>query len=249
MPNYIDNCLTVFGEPDAVDAFVKSARGKHPPSGTQSEWENSEKPFSFHALVPLPPEYSTVSYGDGLPSRGFEMECDTWGIKWGAFVPNRWPRDLNEMPPVELDPGMATYCFGTTWNAPWKVFMPKVAVKFPALQFFLSWGGEGPTRGRAWYHGNSHVSRPEGYNKADYPERGDDEETWNRDQYLTRELRLHTHALWVGWRVAVMLGKQFSLETPWWIVADFVQEHGYVNLANTLRSYDSTDTIGPNPGA
>ena len=144
MPNHVTNKLTVTGPAERVRAFVDAARGCHPPSGDEPDSPNYPRelgPFpmwlSFDAIVPLPDEYSLVPYGILRGRSGYDIEVETWGIKWGAY---------DQTPPV-LEDGRATYRFQTAWSPP-RVWLRKASEGWPELRFILSYGGEGPVRGR-----------------------------------------------------------------------------------------------------
>jgi hypothetical protein len=259
MPTLVQNALSVVGEPDGVAEFVASARGRLPPTGDKPRKPRKNEPqpvgvpmseyvqeFCFHALVPLPPRYSEVPYnahnllnrkgGDG----GFQMECDTWGTKWGAM--NTW---------IECDPGAATYHFETAWCAPHEIFLPKVAARFPNLLFLISWCGEQPTRGRAWFRGPAAARRNEPYRAHDYPTPGPEDRdkpgAWDAFEGVA-DARRRTHPLWVGLTLAVRGGYAFDpARSPGPVLADWLQERDYHVLAAQVRGLDPTEPVGPCP--
>lgn len=250
MPNYIDNLLTLIGPTDDVTAFIAAAHGRHPPSG-DTKGVNTEigkgegSPFNFHSLVPLPDEYSKVPYGtETRTANGYDMECATWGIKWGAFSANN-----QKLAKPIRDPSAATYTFRTAWDGPHKVFMPKVSKRFPSLLFLLSWGGEGPTRGRAAFSTGGKRGGEEPHRKEDYP-KWVDEEGYEIPERLAmynavQNARLTSHALWCGFTIAHRAAHPFDPSTPPSILADWIQEEGYDNLAAQVRATPA-DT-DPNP--
>lgn len=231
MPNHVDNTVTVLGTEEDVAEFIRCARGVHPPTGDKEEANSDvarpKQSFSFHALVPLPAEYSTVSYSPNYANRnganGYDMEYQTWGIKWGAYD-HREPT---------VDPGVATYRFQTAWSAPHAVFLPKVAQRFKRLTFLLSWGGEGPTRGRAVFYKNTKIGGGDEYKAEDYP-LGEDTD-WDAYQAV-QNIRQTTHDLWVGWTVARLAGRTFDVNVHPGILADWLDEAGLAQLAAAVRA-------------
>jgi hypothetical protein len=162
------------------------------------------------------------------------MEMETWGIKRCSYSSS-----------VECDPGLATYRFETAWQAPHEVLLPKVAARFPELLFLLSWGGEGPTRGRAWFRGNKSAVKDEPYRERDYPDGEDDEEA-ERAYFHTQYARERTHPLWVGLTLAALAGHPFDPKSaPGPILADWLQEQGWEHLAERVRQLDPTEPVGP----
>lgn len=245
MPNHVDNKLSVLGPPKSVSAFVATARGRRPKSGDK-DGENAtvgdgpEVPLNFHSLVPLPEEYGTNPYGDMSARSGINLEREAWGIKWGAYRDQREP---------ECEPGLATYAFRTAWNGPHIIFMPKVAKRFPGLLFLLSWGGEGPTRGRALFTGRRTIGGEEKDRNEVYPVWCDDdgnELPGGYEKYkAVQNARLATHLLWVGWIIAHRAGRTFEPVGCAPVLADWLQENGWKKLAATVREMDpATD---PNP--
>lgn len=245
MANTIDNLLSVIGEPAAVAAFVLTARGRHPRNGDAGEPTASgqgryaSKPegpvnaFNFHTLVPLPADYSINPYGDGSERSGFKLEVETWGIKWGSYAHGE---------PV-TDPGAATYSFQTAWDGPHEVFMPKVSLRFPDLLFLLSWGGEGPTRGRALFAGGLKTGGLDGYRDEDYrdhipaEEKEDEPGAWDAHQAV-QNARLIGHPLWLALTLTRWLGTPFDSATPALVLADWLQDRGLNNHASLVRGTD-----------
>jgi hypothetical protein len=225
MPNWIGNYLTVAGPDVDVRRFVCQARGRQP--GSAGAPPGPELSFNFHSLVPLPPRYSRVPYGTlGTGARGWDLEMKTWGIQWGAVEP--WE-------PL-LDPGMAHYRFDTAWGPPTE-FLGKVYGSWPTLVFLLSWGGEGPVRGTAWFAGNRSVQEeaewPEGW--PDYPDDEDfDTDTPAYRLAVQRAKRscLSEHPVFVTRQLAQRAG--FSAETPLRVLYDWVLEQGWQHLARGL---------------
>ena len=184
MPNHVRQAMTVIGDPNQVLAFVEAARGKRPPTGdtegfNKSDEDQPESALEFHALVPLPDEYSKVPYStsDGSPN-GYDMEHQTWGTKWGAY-------DLDEF---EHDPSskIATYDFTCAWGPP-VLFYEKISLRFPELVIVASYGGEGPCLGYMVFKNGNMLEAIEGdYNDAPDTEDEDDYEKYFEwiDTYL-----------------------------------------------------------------
>lgn len=267
MPNHVDNTLSVVGDPETVARFVAAARGKKPRTGdpkpegnsygnyiSPEEWAaRPDELFEFHSLVPLPAAYSQVPYStssDRQPS-GYNMEHETWGVKWGAYH-----RGEDWTPPV-IDPGHVTYEFRTAWSPPSEVFLPKVAAKWPGLTFFLSYGGEGPCRGRyLWSGGGEAWAAPEDYKsfRSEYPH-GENEDyeppypsaehdAWVSAGNAVTHARQRSHMLWVGHWVARRAGYPFGeFDGP--VFADLLDELGHAELARSARSHPAAVPIGP----
>lgn len=150
MPNHIDVNLSVMGKDQDLGAFTRQAKGKRKPTGDlptyptglkNYNYELATNPassvFEFDRLIPLPESYSQFPYS----KHGYDLEVETWGIKWGAYAHK----------PPRFKEGCATYWFRCAWEAP-RVFLEKVSMRWPALWFVVSYGGEGPVRGRFALH-------------------------------------------------------------------------------------------------
>lgn len=145
MPNHVRQRLTVVGSKDDVAAFVATARGARPTTGDKPDSPNGTykmvlEPLCFHMFAPLPDEFSMHPYGDRR-SIGYNLENDGWGVKWGAY---NWE---DGMPRISEDGTEATYEFTCAWGPPVKA-LTRASLRYPVLTFYLSWGGEGPCRGR-----------------------------------------------------------------------------------------------------
>jgi hypothetical protein len=231
MPNWIGNYLTVAGPDVDVRRFVRQARGRHPCTGDPGSRPGPELSFNFHSLVPLPPEYSQIPYGTfDVGRRGIDLEIETWGVKWGAVRP--WE-------PL-LDPGVAHYRFDTAWGSTTE-FLGKVYGSWPTLVFLLSWGGEGPVRGMAWFAGNRSVQEeaewPDGW--PDYPREEDfdlgtpaGDAAWRQEVERAEQKCLAEHPVFVTRQLAQRAG--FSAETPLRVLYDWVLEQGWQHLARGL---------------
>lgn len=234
MPNHIRNKLSVIGPAGLVEAFVATARARRPRPGdlpgsmNYDEQERKIEDFCFHALIPLPPEYSTTPYSRPEGQRcGYDMEVATWGVKWGAY---------EQGPPV-VTPGRAVYSFTTAWRSP-DQFFAKVSAKFPDLLVAVSYGGEGPTRGRyAYLAGEELENRYDEYHDADYPEHpGDDadlaeEEVWTQAYQAAARLHIHQHEAWLRETLAPLLAPpwmQGGTLAPGWMAPamDWWEEQG-----------------------
>lgn len=221
MPDHIKNFLTVWGEPDLVALFTEKAKGRLPVFADTRNPRTESEPFSFHALVPLPPEHIHTDYGRGV---GMRMEVDAWGLKWGAYDHGKEPL---------VDPGLVTYRFTTPWEAPHKVFLPKVAAAWPELAFCLAWGGEGPCRGRGWFVRQARSVLDEPYSKAIWPEDDpnlDEDENYARSQAVT-DLYLLRHAIHAAEAIAGHRGFAFD-DVP--ILADWMMDQGWQQHADWL---------------
>lgn len=206
MPNHIDNRLTVIGAPERVSAFAEQARAVPPQPGlsrdpifakagaaARARGPKLPQEISFAAIVPLPAAYETEPYDPF----GYNAEHATWGVKWGAYQ----VRDAERS-----DDGTAvTYAFQTAWSAPER-WLAQASIAWPDLTFALSFGGEGPARGRLHYRGGEALlSRHDDYDEADYPrhdecdEDGEDGECAACAAYEAAEqLHVTTHDAWIA---------------------------------------------------
>jgi len=150
MPNYIDINLSVMGKDQDLGEFTRQAKGARKPTGDlptfpdgqeNINYDSAANPpnsvFEFDRLIPLPESYSQFPYS----SHGYDLERETWGIKWGAFGHKK----------PKFEEGCATYQFRCAWEAP-RIFLEKVSSRYPDLWFVVSYGGEGPVRGRFALH-------------------------------------------------------------------------------------------------
>jgi len=153
MPNFVHITLSVMGKDQRLGEFTRQAKGTRKPTGDLPAFpDGRENPnyelhpassvFEFDRLIPLPESYSQFPYSD----HGFDLEKQTWGIKWGAFG----------LSPPKFEEGCATYRFTCAWEAPC-VFLQKVSRKWPDLWFVGSYGGEGPVRGRFTLHNGDYL--------------------------------------------------------------------------------------------
>lgn len=197
MPNHVQQKLTIFGSKKDVEAFVVTARGAAPFTGdpivdgqTGERQELYIKPLCFHLIAPLDDRYSKETYGRG-PSIGFAEERNKWGVKWGAY-------DCSE-PVISEDGTRATYSFTCAWSYP-KLALERANQRYRSLQFFLSWGGEGPALGRLRVlHGRSMILH-DLFGSDDFPEKpeGMDDDTYYDTIYEAQVNRyLTSHEQWV----------------------------------------------------
>ena len=199
MPNYIDINLSVMGKDQRLKEFTQQAKGTRKPTGDLLELPNGLKNinydmvtnppssvFEFDRLIPLPESYSRFPYSD----HGYHLERGIWGVKWGAFKHN----------PPRFEEGCATYWFQCAWEAP-RLFLEKVSRQWPDLWFVVSYGGEGPTRGRFALHKGQYLENVASNGYA-FDEAESDEEmcdAWvdayrNAHEEYTRRI-LFTHIL------------------------------------------------------
>ncbi len=143
------------GKDQLLGEFTRQAKGQRKPTGDLPTLPDGQKNpnygcaenppssvFEFDRLIPLPESYSQFPYS----SHGYDLEAETWGIKWGAF---------NHAPP-KFEEGCATYWFRCAWEAP-RFFLEKVSLFWPDLWFVVSYGGEGPVRGRFALHAGQYL--------------------------------------------------------------------------------------------
>lgn len=193
VPNHVDHRLTIVGPDADVRAFVDRAHAPPPKNGDEPGSPNyfdgppSALHLSFHAIVPLPPEYSTREYSPA----GYDMEIATWGVKWGAY---------DQKPPIVTE-GQAVYAFSCAWGLP-TPFLAAASAAWPGLAFLVSYGGEGPVRGRVvFFRGKPLVAYGEPAH-APYPE-WSDREGFEEDAYFdayraAQRHYLDTHDAWVA---------------------------------------------------
>lgn len=152
MPNHVKQVLTVVGPQNDVEAFVVTARGASPFTGDRYDenkpWSARKEldisPLCFDLVAPLPDEYCRVPYGTADKPSGYDMEINKWGVKWGPYD---WDDELKPQPVMSSDGTQATYRFTCAWGPPVKA-LTRMSLRYRTLLFVLSWGGEGPCRGR-----------------------------------------------------------------------------------------------------
>jgi hypothetical protein len=168
MPNHVDQRLTVTGTPEDVAAFIITARGAAPLTGDRDGF-NAHKslrvtPLSFHSIAPLDDSYSEHKYSD----HGCDLERRWWGVKWGPYECDDGV--------VGRDGASVTYAFQCAWGPPTKA-LERASRRYRTLRFWLSWGGEGPCRGRhAFVDGATVVSVDDDYKTQIEPDYATDEE-------------------------------------------------------------------------
>lgn len=198
MPNHIDNRLTIAGPPEDVSAFVAQARAATPAPGLSRNPlaakveaairdERPVIPLSFHAIVPLPKAYETEPYDPF----GCAAERAAWGVKWGAYG----------IAEPELSEGRATYKFQTAWGPP-GVWLARASEAWPTLDFLLSYGGEGPARGRIRFRGGESLhDQHDDYRAEDYPSEsdyGEDDDAYFDAYKAAEHVYLQSHDEWVA---------------------------------------------------
>ena len=199
MPNNVTNKLTVLMADPKY--FALRAKGRDPISGDREKHSGNtpielkeDQHLSFHELVPLPGEFKIGPYGDMTGTTGYDMEIAAWGLKWGAY---------SEKEPV-FAKGSVTYEFENAWSHP-HVWLQKASKLFPDALFLLSYGGDGPTRGRIRVRDGMLEDVAGEDDGPDYPE-GDggdsmtsEEEDAEYDLYLEAQYYfLSGHDLWVS---------------------------------------------------
>ena len=158
MPNEVVNRLSVLGPPEEVLRFSLLSRRPGPKTGDRLAKDDREdrepEPdsviFGFDGVVPLPPEYAVTPYRVRGGRGGYDMEFETWGVKWGPY--DFEPSD------IQSDEGRFTAQFVTAWDAP-RTYLFAASKKFPDCIFGLSCCEEQGFRGRlAFCRGEKHIS-------------------------------------------------------------------------------------------
>ncbi len=244
MPNHVCNTLTAFGPPEAVAELVAAARGK------PGCWDDpdGEKPFSMDALVPVPrrpltaaeraQRASLLGDPDAPDTCTVDDQRAVWGVKWGAYAEH----DDVDAVTAEVDPGCVTFQFVAAWGPPTDL-LETLGMRWPALTFLLSYGGEGPTAGRLRVAGGrppeTHDTE---YSKADYPQLADDageaeEDAWYAAHREVEQRFRRDHPRWVALSVLAAAGRPFKPDAPPPIVADALDDlDAYGRLAARLRT-------------
>ena len=142
MPNHNYNKLTVIGLPHRVEQFRVEAQGQ-PAYYSDDKVPLDPQALCYNALVPVPPDVLEGGYNARPRGQangvipGNRWQVKHWGAKWEAG-------DVS----LDLHTDRAlTYDWYSPWGPPFE-FLEKAHAMFADLAFFLSWGGEGPTRGR-----------------------------------------------------------------------------------------------------
>ena len=203
MPNHCVNRLSVVGPDDQVTAFIRLSERPQPATGDpEGSFNNSgdipkKVVFGFHGSVPLPAEYSEVPYSNHPGLGGYDMERSTWGVKWGPYdIDEAWTRDGEESE-------IAHITFTTAWSPP-LIWMQKASINFPELKFYLSYGEESPSRGRAVVEAGNileerHDDYSEFYDDSYHDEMSEEEEEALYEKNHEAEMHLvNTHDEWVG---------------------------------------------------
>lgn len=179
MPNHIDINLSIMGKDQWLGEFTRQAKGTRKPTGDLPTYPNGSKNynydcgtnppssvFEFDRLIPLPESFSQFPYS----SHGYNLEIETWGIKWGAY---------GHKPP-RFEEGCATYWFRCAWKAP-RTFLEKVSMNWSDLWFVVSYGGEGPVRGKFTLHKGEYLENVE---NIDYTYYEDEDEEGRYDAWV-----------------------------------------------------------------
>ncbi len=160
MPNWCDNELHIFGEPEDIKHFMEANKGL-PAQYPLTEWEKkegyripTEPRFCFNALVPTPQAVLDLGYdGHAKLSKiaeekgeaaiagmidGYNWNIGNWGTKWDIYRENLslekcgWEEGLTEF----------ILYFDTAWSPP-MAWLAQVAPKFPNLRFELHYAEPG----------------------------------------------------------------------------------------------------------
>ena len=146
MPNWVWNRVTVYGEPEQLEAFRKQAEAPTP---------LDEKPiFSFWNFIKpsddILEEYKTgepLPSGDRSPNNWYNWNLREWGTKWDACRPEF--TDSTTGRSIE-------YSFDTAWGHPEPVLYAMIQ-QFPELDFSIyyreeqGWGGQIDGSGGVWW--------------------------------------------------------------------------------------------------
>lgn len=123
MPNWITNRMTVLGDADEVERFLKAnGGGVEPKEGAEKDMCRQEV-LSFACLRPMPEDLPDAAWGDWC--------CDSWGCKWDA---------MNST--VKKIEGGLEYVFQTPWSPPYEWFNWSVGPEFKQLDITLRWMDE-----------------------------------------------------------------------------------------------------------
>jgi hypothetical protein len=137
MPNWVWNRVTVYGEPEQLEAFRKQAGAPTP--------LDEEPIFSFWNFIKpsddILGEYrpdKALPGGDNSPNNWYNWNNREWGTKWDACSPGFTDSDTGKS--IE-------YRFDTAWGHPEPVFYAMIQ-QFPELYFSIyyreeqGWGGQ-----------------------------------------------------------------------------------------------------------
>ena len=138
MPNWCGNTVTLKGEKPHRQEFVDKNKGF-------SMWDTSKKQeyydLSFHAQIPCPKKHLT-SHKKNTSNQGWFAWCNNnWGTKW----------DCSE-PTLTHEENHTSYYFDTAWGSPVE-WVRKVSIKFPRVEFHITWAEEGGEGGHYMFHG------------------------------------------------------------------------------------------------
>lgn len=128
MSDWIDNTLTVTGDPAKIKEFMKEQTGP-------GMWDSKKiKKLQFNNLIPYPKNATRDSIYDGnthqtslYDRHGCQWEIDNWGVKWGAFnIEIQYKKESNNI----------TYTFNTAWHFADKWFKALIT-KYKHLTFYV----------------------------------------------------------------------------------------------------------------
>lgn len=140
MPNWCHNTLTVSGNVDEVDRFIRENQGN------LDEGEN----LLFSKAVPEP-TYEGYDDGskrmtdEGLPT-WHDWRVENWGTKWEPNVDQSADEKVIENGGEKIK--IATYYFDTAWG-PADIWFEKMITKYSNLKICLTYGEPGGDFGGA----------------------------------------------------------------------------------------------------
>jgi len=156
MPNWCNNSLSI--EVKTPEQLVKVI---------QAITNNSEQPFDFNRIVPIPEELANTSSPNKVNADEMEQKYGYkdwydwrvvhWGTKWNASD-------------VELDfdsPRQLKVRFNTAWSPPMPI-IEKIAEMFPFASISLDWEEEGGYYGNTEYEEGVMTTNFEGEMDCDY---------------------------------------------------------------------------------
>jgi len=146
MPNWCSNFISIKGNEDEIDKFMKFAIGINPPYGGEKNLEgfmedSNEKFvgdnitfFCFNNFVPVPNKvlengYSSNGGEFGSTECGYGWQAEYWGTKWALYADDVEVKKENKC--------NVTYNFPTAWSPPVPV-IEAASEMFPSLHFFMN---------------------------------------------------------------------------------------------------------------
>lgn len=170
MPNHCTNKVSIIGSrADEFASAVNVATPHYPPQG---DWDNDRgppevEPFSFHAIVPIPPHVLASQWDP----TGYNWQRENWGTKWGAY----------DYGPVKHSKHSVTYTFDTAWSPPLPVL--RQASHRWGVVVALSYHEEMPSRGRYLFAAGQEYL---GIHDRDYPSIRS-HARWHKEYFRTHE--------------------------------------------------------------